>query len=372
MNNFGSLPFEILSLILKQVDQQDIYTCAFVNQHCHRAAIPLLWRTLSVPDAETADIITDLFESSSSSSPTLLGHHVRHLDFRFFAVTDRLLLRWMPHLPQVTTLTIFSGGAITDTSFQHLPRHCPRLQYLCLRYSLITQLSFRALGQHCLQLRVLHLHECSGVDNTTLSKDALQRCPLENIALGANDPLHLSNVTTMIGLTSYDLLTNLSLTYVSTPVVKQLLLMTTTTNNDCTTSVWPHLTYLTVSSCADLGSDDTLSWFLQRHPTLRYVSLVRVDLTDLTLDAIAASLHHVTRVNISRNQGITHHGIRRMVHQCRALTSVSLYGCAQTEVDFPEVEPECIEPAIFHRQEPHRYIHKLDQEAINTIRTSRS
>ncbi|CAO3588969.1 unnamed protein product [Absidia cylindrospora] len=352
MNNLGLLPTEILSLILGQVEQEDIYTCTFVNQQCHRAAIPLLWRTLFVPDAATAETITSLVESS----PSLPGQHVHHLEFGFFEVADTLLLRWMPHLPHLATLTFLSGEKITDTSFQHLPRHCPHLQSLHLRYCPITTLSFRVLGQHCHQLRELHLHECPAIDNTTLSNFVL--CPLEKITVGVNHPDHLSHITTMLDLTSYPLLTNLSLACVSASVVKQLLSGVT----------WPCLTRLTLDTSDHLG--DTLAWFIQRHPTLQQLSLIGVDLTDTTLDAISSHLRHVTYVNVSRNHAITHLGIRRMVHQCRSLTFVSLYGCDQTDADFPEAGPACIESAAFHRQEYHRYIHQLDQDAINAIHNS--
>lgn len=85
----------------------------------------------------------------STTSPQRLaatGKHIGKLDLDNELWTDVELLRLLPHLYRLDHLAIYTVTNITDTSFQHLPRHCKHLKSLLWSCDRLTRVSISADG----------------------------------------------------------------------------------------------------------------------------------------------------------------------------------------------------------------------------------
>lgn len=138
--------------------------------------MPVLWRQLDIYSNDTlTNIITTMDESTRSP-----GVHVRDVCIGP-SLSDSELLALIQHTPLLVNLLLPFAHNITDTSFQHVPAHCPHLSTLYLHYAKITHVSMAALGQHCHQLSAFEFNNCYWPDIDLF--DALHACPLQRIAL---------------------------------------------------------------------------------------------------------------------------------------------------------------------------------------------
>ncbi|ORZ05602.1 hypothetical protein BCR42DRAFT_456751 [Absidia repens] len=269
MNNGNHLPSELISLILRDVDESDLYACTLIDKSFHRESTPLLWRRL---DIATEDCLCNL-TTMMKESPRSLGELVRTVTLDGSSVTDETLLAFIKHVPFLEHLTLSYAYHVTDTSFQYVPGHCPNLTYLSIAHSPITQRSMVAIGQHCHQLAEIHLYYCRGLDTdlfTSLASGCpqlthfkLRECDLEGMADPQKARKAALDVQAMHQLTllhiwdyNYDFTSFLTI-------------------QDQRPLAWPHLTELCLAVCSGIDNDDDapLVAFIRLHPYLTFLEL---------------------------------------------------------------------------------------------------
>ncbi|ORZ11419.1 hypothetical protein BCR42DRAFT_421101, partial [Absidia repens] len=371
MTTVNHLPGELVSLILQNIlCQRDLYYCALVNNAFYTETRRLLWRS---PNLSLYHAATHFFDSLATASLSV-GHHIRTimLEDDDFECSDEHLLLLMKKASLLEHLHIGDGYLIKDTSFQYLPFYCRHLTTLFLFNSAITQRSFDSLGRHCHQLRRLALIACKGVPGNLFL--ALKDCPLEEIKLDNFDDDAIWNAleTGIVDLTRFHRLTCLVIKESPIRFIRQLLLTATTTTTTAAAAAaatlvdnplvaWPQLSHLVLDGCAALGDNDGLVGFFNTHPQLTSISLSSATITDHVLDGIAASLPKVSYVNVSYNYYLSHHGVRRLVEHCPALTKIDLVNCGLCWYNFPEALGS----------NPPYYVEKLNVTAINKIHKGR-
>ncbi|ORZ07167.1 hypothetical protein BCR42DRAFT_154821 [Absidia repens] len=370
MNNLGQLPGEIISLIIDDIPDRDLYTCALINKVFYATANPLLWRAPALENETKAHAFINCIMQARHP----VGQYIRSLKL-YSKWTDADLLVLTLYAGQLEELCIFAGDWLTDQSLVYLAKDCPHLKTVYLHCPLITHQSIHALGQECKQLTELGLHHCSNLSPDIFA--SLMACPLKELylCLDNNNTATSSfyeeedrvmvDDETMKDLKRFDQLTHLTLDNIDPDWVSQLLL----TSTEC----WAPLSSLVLKNIFGMG-DAPLVTFLQSHHDLTELQLSCVDLTDVTLDVIATmGFPHLTRLNLSSNPSITAQGVRHVVMQCPFLVSVELVLCHLLANEFPEATGDA---CIGHNfwtiftvgSEVQKVVHRLDQHAINTIR----
>ncbi|CAO3601115.1 unnamed protein product [Absidia cylindrospora] len=282
----------------------------------------------------------------------------------------------MPHVRLLETLVLRNAEDLTDTSLEHLPRHCPRLLNLNVGNSRITPLFFRALGQYCHQLWKLTL----GSGTQDLTPDAFLAfgadCPLKVLVLdlendddddygalyqedGQDEPIPFD-------LTGLHHLTHLTINRGSMEMLERILPTgDLDDNNFGTVHGLPQLTHLTLYQCYNIV-DEMLTPFLEMHPDLKSLEVYGGDLCDGTLETIAECIPNIRNVRMDDIKNITDHGLRQLVRSCRQLTTVT---CLNTEIvaeDMPEAGEHCLNLMVSEDEDA--CLDWLDEEAIDKIR----
>ncbi|CAO3588602.1 unnamed protein product [Absidia cylindrospora] len=333
MARLDHLPVELISAIMEHITvRRHLIQCNLINRSFHVATLPLLWRRLTIDNGQYRNFITSLRQQH------LMGRHIRRLDFNLYRLTDKQLLTVMNHVgQQLEELSIRYGRQITNTSFQHVPQHYPRLTFLCLEHSPITiDPCIQQLGHHCHQLTHLLLTNCRAMDASIFG--ILVHCPLRYVLFNKSVTGYLHKDDSQLRLMS---------SYGRHP--EQFIMQVLTTNH-----LWLHLTHLTIQGSCGPNEHDTIIPFLQTHVHLKEIKLQRGTLTDATLDTIGIALRDgITKVNVSWNPQLTSRGIRRLVHRCRQLTGLSFDACGMTALDFPDLVAADRRPRRPRQQQQH-------------------
>ncbi|CAO3601037.1 unnamed protein product [Absidia cylindrospora] len=153
--HFRQFPSELVSLIVRYcLEQQNLCALSLVSKQFYVIANPLLWHAPKIPD----DTAVDKFLNSVAKcrSLTTTGF-IRKMEFSSNHWNNICFSLLIPHLCHLEELTICSSVSIDNTSFRHLPRHCPNLKSLQLNFRCISSTTFAELGKHCYQLRQVTL-----------------------------------------------------------------------------------------------------------------------------------------------------------------------------------------------------------------------
>ncbi|CAO3601119.1 unnamed protein product [Absidia cylindrospora] len=328
MTNLGDLPVEILSLIIRHLENRDRHSCTLVNKRFHTVANPILWALLMV--FHEPEFVN--WRSTITHSNRALGQHVRALGV-LVPVKSRSLLSFLKRLPLLQRLLIYRHGStgrnIPDTIFQQVPRLCPHLKSLVVHKIDIGQVAFETNAMN-------DIHQ----DHALADKVAMD-------------------------LTRLHQLKKLSIGEVPTYFARQLLTFAAKV-------VWPRL----VTFKLDADVDDThMIPFIQTHPGLTTLELkCAKHLTDATLDAMPNT---ITELDIKFSRQLTTSGILRLIRRCGpSFTSVALRGCRIDATPFLDAL-DGDDDHVYRRQEysevtgnssEHTYLDTLDRHALDNIR----
>ncbi|ORZ12401.1 hypothetical protein BCR42DRAFT_420541 [Absidia repens] len=374
MDHRVDLPTEIVSLILENVNQKDLYACSLVNHQFHAVANPLLWCSFGIKSAANFQrVMTGLRESNPP-----MGRYVRHVHLTGF-VTDMQLMAFMLHTPLLEDLLMEDGRRLTNISLCRLPGCCPRLKLMLLRGSDITHRSIQVLANACHGLRILHLDECLRLSSTIFATLAAG-CPMLNEltidvggmkefdiyahALIATNEHARARVYGIARAAAMDLaglrvLTQLTVRNSPAPFSQHLLV----TSDRQGRVAWPYMIDFRLLGCYEVTDNHAIT-FIKEHPTLVGLALEEGDLSDVVLRAISLSLPLIVYVGLSFNGRITGHALRHVILDCEWLQYLRLVGCGIPASEFPEASPECVDmvngflPLLDH----------LDSDAIEEIK----
>ncbi|KAI8086278.1 uncharacterized protein BX664DRAFT_335401 [Halteromyces radiatus] len=317
------LPVEILSLVVDNINHNDLYHCALVNKRFYTATIPVLWRSPKVDDDPSAVRLT----KSLSLARYSLGHYIRKLQFEE-AIMDDTLIYFIDRSIFLEELIIMHAEHITDKSIQHLSQQCPQLKKLHLGNANITHRSMHYLGQRCCRLRELALKACHRLLPITLLPFA--DCPLEYLDL--SECRWLTVEDTALDILQLNRLTHLELVCcrtVNAKFIQQLY------NNN--TIALPHLTYFAITGNPDIN-DHIIIPFIKTHPHLTSLHILKCNLTDIGLDAIATYLPCIHVLNLLCCENISSQAVRRFIRNCPQLVMIGLENCLLPLYTFPEVQ----------------------------------
>ncbi|CAO3601079.1 unnamed protein product [Absidia cylindrospora] len=115
MTNLGSLPLELIPLIIKQVHQEDLYACTLISKLFYSTTSPFLWQALTI--SNKASLIT--INNTILTNPSL-GHSIRHVDLGF-PLTRADFLDFIKHTVRLETLMI--NLALIQTNDLSITRH---------------------------------------------------------------------------------------------------------------------------------------------------------------------------------------------------------------------------------------------------------
>ncbi|CAO3601066.1 unnamed protein product [Absidia cylindrospora] len=295
------LPPGLGSLIVRHLSSQhDLHAFALVNKLCYSEANPLLWKEPKIQNETTLRlVITSLTDRRTSPI------------WKYFSWTAIVARR------------------ITNQSFQHVARHCPKLLTLRLSYFQATGQSLAPLAHHCPQL-----HHISFNFSPSFSPDvwiALASFPRLEILSITLDPVWQRNMDSLLDLTLLRHLTRLDISYAS-PGTKDSLLTAASTN-----VTWPHFTHLHI--ICSTGKNATFIQFMQSHSHIQDLKLGGSDINDIVLDAMAPALPHLTRVEFDMLYGISADGVLGLVRQAPQLTFVKLSSCGKLfDKDAPDYQ----------------------------------
>ncbi|ORZ07453.1 hypothetical protein BCR42DRAFT_397356 [Absidia repens] len=311
----------------RQIDQQlDLCTCTLVNKQFYAIAYPLLWREPVLELGRTQ--LQRINDSLATKEAPPVGHYVRNLRLDNQICNDTELLRLMPHIPHLETLSIENDTdnylpLMTSTSLQQLPHHCPHLTSLTLWRIDLSEAALRAIGHHCHQLTDIDFNLITDLQDDFLS--ALSHCPLKTIRLCHMGERILLTETLVLEMTKKDL-TELHLTIYE----PSGLIMKIANKHNKTTVVpcWPRLQVLNLE-CCDGIDDATFIAFIKTHPDLQVLRLDGANLTNASLDAMAVSLRGLHSVMFNNVNGISSGGVRRWIQNCPRLVFVEFQQCDQ-------------------------------------------
>ncbi|CAO3601257.1 unnamed protein product [Absidia cylindrospora] len=305
--------------------QQDLYAFALVNKQCYSAANPLLWKHPKIRNRTTLPLLLACLTDRVQQP---MGRQIRRLDLKVTDGTDdqfSTLLAYMPNLEVLRldgfpyTLANNQQTLITNDSFRHVARHCPKLVSLLLIAFDLLPGGLDAFAHHCPLLCQISLE--SFVHFPPDMFDALARCPqLQHMQISSR-----SSTTTVppnskyLGLAKLRHLTHLDMSHAWDGSVDALFTQTNA-------STWPHLIHLRVTS---ISKEASFIQFLHAHPHIQHLSLTGFyELTDTVLDAMATALPHLTSVDLMNLDGISSDGIRQLVRHAPHLTLVNITSCA--------------------------------------------
>ncbi|CAO3593993.1 unnamed protein product [Absidia cylindrospora] len=359
MINFANLPSEIIWLIADRVHQEDLYACTLVSTRFYVIFNQLLWRTIVLENRTIADHFFDcLFKAQHP-----VGEYIRSIDSATFQWTDETLINLAHRARRLETLNLIECRQITDKSMQQLPYYCPNLISLIMLHGQITQLSFRALAQYCHQLTKLQLGFNLDLPPETYS--AIVNCPLEELGIYMPHCERIldewKSTKTTLDLTGLHGLKNLSIYGRPLDLLDRAITTSETNGSPC----WPHLTSFSLKYAS--VSNDIVVRALKTFPGLKHLELPHWHLTDATLDVIATFQPAITKVDLSFNNDLTYHGVRRLAQGCPQLTWMELTHCKIMVDDLPEAGKLCcrLRRSPCH---PNCWVNYLDQEALDNIR----
>ncbi|ORZ07177.1 hypothetical protein BCR42DRAFT_426465 [Absidia repens] len=329
-----------------------------------------------------------LIEATRSSSSSMVGHFIQHIQLAGPFWTDTTLLVLLKHVPRLTCLAIGCKTGITDTSIQHLGRHCPHLTGLSLDRVPVTQLAMDAIGQQCRHLRQLSLASCHALGSHTFA--ALVHCPLQDVTLRSPSPWMMTHVGIKDVMQGIHGVTHLALPGSHTAFIEQLLLLLSSSSPATTNNhhhhqqlLLPHLESLTISHYQGKpmtpGDPAALIPFLQTHGSgrLKELGLCFGVFSDSTVDALVAALLLESQQKLGilvlrwdGTRSVSVHAIRRLIQQCPRLRYMSLAMCSIKAFEFPEASPKCMTNTTFGYPDIGDVYHvdHLDEEAITKIR----
>ncbi|ORZ07181.1 hypothetical protein BCR42DRAFT_426469 [Absidia repens] len=377
MINLGEFPVEIISLIVKNVDEDDLYTCALVNKLFYETANPLLWQT---PNVDHESVFTQVITGMLHSSSQKLGQYIQHLEFGF-PITEALFLLFMKHTPNVEKLAIHIGEYISDTTFEHLPRLCPQLTCIHIRYGSITPQSINTIAQHYPKLEGLQLVDCDRLTPRGGCFGTLfKACPLLEelyIDVGAMDGMddgylgggsRLNTPLVDQFLSELALLKDVKrLTFRECPAYfsKQLLIQISNPQK----VRWSNLELFCLERCNNINNKIAID-FIKTHPELKQLVFQTSRFTDAVLDAMVKYLPGLLSMDVSNNLTITPKGVRQFIRQCPQLKCMIVQACSLKFKDFPEADEDiCLdEEAELDDDDIPMYLLQLDPDSLDQIR----
>ncbi|ORZ07188.1 hypothetical protein BCR42DRAFT_154870 [Absidia repens] len=396
MTSLGSLPLELIPLIIKQVhDQRDLYACALISKLFYATASPILWQSLTIPNKASLTTINNTLRTNKPPPPpppslchAFLGHNIRHVDF-CFPLTRAEFLAFIQHTVRLESLGINLALIQPDrTITKHLEHHFSHLRTLHLKNCNMSPHMCHMLRQHCLQLGELSLVDCTGLSPRLVG--AWMACPsLKCITVeGGNMDLEEDNHTpprgSVVAAAAEDSqqmqrspldvsheekqqqqqqqqhsLDRLSLI---APRISFLDLVLTMDNMD---PIWSQLTCLHLATCHNVN--EAMLWaFFQSHGRLTSIVFEGYSITDTSLHAMGMFLSTcLEKVHLIKCGRITHHGVRRLVQCCLKMTRFQLDQCGILASRFPEAQLQhCIASSS---RLGALYVRSLDHKAIQKI-----
>lgn len=325
------LPPEILSLILENLSQADLFICTIVNHTFNVASTSILWRT---PELRNASCL-QRFAACLKRAKEAKGKLVRVLELQqsisAFVNDDWLsdVIIWMPLLD---TLCIPYCLHLTDKSLVKLARYCKELTYLDLECSRITYRTSHHL-RFCQNLRYLNLRANLDLIEFALLPFAhgrieqlnLSDCPWVSATQTAQDICALQHLERLELINCRDV-DDEFLLKISIP----------DTEMDSCNPI-PELRTFALSSSRSV-TDEGVMAFVHSHPKLENLTLYQSSLTDRSINEIRVSLPNLRFLDLSYCGNITGKAIRRLVADNDKLIMIGLKGCTKIKsIDFHEV-----------------------------------
>ncbi|CAO3601177.1 unnamed protein product [Absidia cylindrospora] len=300
------------------------------------------------------------------------------------------------HLIYLESLTLQSCQGVTDTSFQHLPRHCPHLRSLHVASCQITKRSIIALGHHCRQLESLFLANCHRIhfgvfstlvyddtgppSTTTTTKTSSTHVLQESTAAATALDKYVTDGLEQHHLDDSQRLATLSAHRWYPPPSKGI--------------PWPHLSTVQLGGLFDAGTANMIA-FIETHRHLQRIHLTQTSFSNAVLDAMATSCgSRLVSLQVPGNTWLTSQGVRQLVCLCPLLRYVNVDGCDMLANEFPEANAGCqvdvterldrMGAAVWVGDESPPssgtnsggggtlFLHHLDQDAIDNIRLANS
>ncbi|ORZ07464.1 hypothetical protein BCR42DRAFT_426305 [Absidia repens] len=316
--HFRQFPSDLVTLVVSHCpEQQDLCALSLVSKQFYAIANPLLWCAPKIQDSVALDKF--LYSVATFQSP--MGFIIRKMDFSSPYWDDVRFYLLIPHLRHLEELNINDGIFNVNSSFRHLPRHCPNLTSVELDCSGISSATYTELGQHCHHLCQLTLTFVPYLSSNSLK--FLLNCPLQKLTFIFEYSYdHEECEDMMRGLRRFTLLTHLVMDNMNglhgRLVIEQ---------NSETHPPWPRLSLFHIDS-GDNISDSDLIPFVDSHPHLTELRFRDASMiTDNSLFAIASALPYLTSLYLHRNPNISENGILKLIDKCRQLTSLTLDHC---------------------------------------------
>ncbi|KAI8330644.1 hypothetical protein BC941DRAFT_168878 [Chlamydoabsidia padenii] len=313
----SNLPFEVISAILRYIDnQQTVFELALLNRHYYRATQPHLYR------CPRPDNFKRLL-ACLHASPTSFSDYIRTLQFGCDETIETItgLLQQTRYLIEVRFMTTWT---LTDATFITIAPLLTHLNSLTLCNVTLTHL----IPLTSTRLSTLILISCPDLTPTTFSKLALP-C-LTHLAV--YDCHWLTATETARDITRFDQLTTLTL-------------------EDCgrTDGAFLHRLSLprltSFSFVGDVGfqwsyqsnvNDAVVTPFIASHPDLHTLKLKFCTIDDSTLGTIARCLPHLQVLSLEGCVGLAPRAVRDMIIACPRLITLDLSGAKVSAQWFPE------------------------------------
>ncbi|ORZ07460.1 hypothetical protein BCR42DRAFT_426301 [Absidia repens] len=332
--HFRQFPSELVTWVVSHcLEQRDLWALSLVNKQFYTIANPLLWCAPKIQHSAALDKF--LYAVATFQPP--MGFIIRKMDFSCPQWNDVHFSLLIPHLRHLEELNINSDTSIVNTSFRHLPRHCPNLTSVELYCRGIPSAALTELGQHCHHLCQLTLRSVPYLSSDSLK--FLLNCPLQKLTFIFRGCYNQEECEDMMrGLRRFTLLTHLVMSNIYARQGRLVI-----QQNCVIHPPWPQLSLLHIDSGQNIADSDLIP-FVNSHPHLMELRLKDASMiTDTSLFAIASALPYLTTLYLDCNPNISENGILKLIEKCLQLTSLTLNYCTRIARKVTQLDHEAIE-----------------------------
>lgn len=329
--NEHTIPPEILSLILENLSQSDLFTCTIVNRTFNAASTSILWKAPEFRNSSSLQRFAACLTRAKEEKGILV--RVLNLNQPVSAfVNDDWLSDVIIWTPLLDTLSVSYCMHLTDKSLAKLAKYCKGLTYLDLECSRITYRTVHHL-RFCQNLRYLNLRANLDLIQFALLPFAHSRieqlnlsdCPWVSATHTAQDICALHHLERLELINCRDI-DDEFLLKISIP----------DTEMDSYNPI-PELKTFALSSSRSI-TDEGVMALVHAHPRLENLTLYQSNLTDRSINEIRVCLPDLRFLDLSYCGNITGKAVRRLIADNEKLIMVGLKGCTKIRsLDFPEV-----------------------------------
>ncbi|CAO3601174.1 unnamed protein product [Absidia cylindrospora] len=299
----NSLPTEVLSLIVKNIDAQDLYACTRLNKQFYKLTYALSWQQLEITTLRQG---LKLLVSFRDAPHRLFQnmHHVRKLILRLEVDDDIFMLctSFVPLLEELThPLDLRSIHAYHRPKLPPISSQMPSSQGTPFEERPSYTTLFCDVGPALSSTPNTHLSICPTL--TPHLFEALANCQLLEVIK--------VNCDLAQDLAVFHRLRVLDLYAIPIQFGPFVVTATTTTN----AAAWPQLTEFRLHPCRYIDEQDAIA-FMQTHPHLIKLGLQYCPFSETFLDAVPIYLPAITELDIANGFHTTCHEISMLVWNC--------------------------------------------------------